>query len=204
MLFKIYILICFWWFKLPSSFFLTTVDQIWKTFATFSKITSIKQDLERKRTTNEETWERGCVCSVVLLEVEKMAEKLKVTLPRSRSPKLCYQDHTSQLLTMLAIHIWLILLIFIYLFFVVLLFYWLSSLRKQPSFRNATLNNVWKTTEKTTAEIPYWWLHYPDLGRAHDWLICLIQSEELTRCGQYQVHLKNFPRPIFYEKRKTS
>ena len=131
-----------------------------------------------------------------------MAEKLKVTLPRSRSPKRCYQDHTSQLLTMLAIHILQILLIFIYLFFVVLLFYWFSSLRKQPSFRNATLNNVWKTTEKTTAEIPYWWLHYPDLGRAHDWLICLIQSEELTRCGQYQVHLKNFPRPIFYEKKK--
>ena len=104
---------------------------------------------------------------------------------------------------MLAIHILQILLIFIYLFFVVLLFYWFSSLRKQPSFRNATLNNVWKTTEKTTAEIPYWSLHYPDVGRAYDWLICLIQSEELTNCGRYQVHIKNFQRPIFNEKKKT-
>lgn len=67
---------------------------------------------------------------------------------------------------------------------------------------SATLNNVWKTTEKTTAEIPYWSLHYPDVGRAYDWLICLIQSEELTNCGQYQVHLKNFQRPIFNGKKK--
>lgn len=66
---------------------------------------------------------------------------------------------------------------------------------------SATLNNVWKTTEKTTAEIPYWSLHYPDVGRAYDWLICLIQSEELTNCGQYQVHLKNFQPPIFNEKK---
>ena len=43
MLFKIYILICFWWFKFPGSFFLTTVDQIWKTFATFSKIKKKKK-----------------------------------------------------------------------------------------------------------------------------------------------------------------